>query len=129
MLHKRDDTGCGPERSAAGKSIGPFNACEEANLACASAADGAARPKWQPAMDGTWVSQWRRRRRLLEHDPEKWIPVYGKRSCSEKKLERDDDSKKTRHALMAYVRGRRHCIASTAKLAGGAPACWRCHMV
>src|SRR5215470_20257904 len=27
----------------------------------------------------------------LEHDPEKWVPVFGKRSCSKKKLERDDD--------------------------------------
>src|SRR5262249_35804827 len=31
----------------------------------------------------------------LEHDPEKWVPVFGKRSCSKKKLERDDDSKKS----------------------------------
>src|SRR5262249_13845286 len=38
--------------------------------------------------------------RSLEHDPEKacpgldpgWVPVFGKRSCSIKKLERDDDS-------------------------------------
>src|SRR5882757_10559481 len=30
-----------------------------------------------------------------EHDPEKWIPVVGKRSCSTNKLERDDDSKKS----------------------------------
>ena len=22
----------------------------------------------------------------LEHDPEKWVPVFGKRSCSTKKL-------------------------------------------
>src|SRR5262249_54355468 len=32
-------------------------------------------------------------RRALEHDPEKWIPVFGKRSCSTNKLERDGDSK------------------------------------
>ena len=31
----------------------------------------------------------------LEHDTEKWIPVFGKRSCSNKELERDDDSKKS----------------------------------
>ena len=37
--------------------------------------------------------------KILEHDPEKWIPVFGKRSCSKKKLERDDDSKKSHHAL------------------------------
>src|SRR5256885_110605 len=29
-----------------------------------------------------------------EHDPEKWPPVFGKRSCSSKTLKRDDDSKK-----------------------------------
>src|SRR5436190_15937604 len=34
-----------------------------------------------------------------EHDPEKWIPVFGKRSCSTNKLERDDDSKKSHLAL------------------------------
>src|SRR6516164_2649623 len=28
----------------------------------------------------------------LEHDPEKWVPVFGKRSCSNMKLEQDDDS-------------------------------------
>jgi hypothetical protein len=43
--------------------------------------------------------------RKLEHDPEKWIPVFGKRSCSTNKLERDDDSKKSHHALVG--RGRR----------------------
>src|SRR5262249_45058664 len=32
-------------------------------------------------------------------DPEKWVPVFGKRSCSTKKLERDDDSKKSHPAL------------------------------
>jgi hypothetical protein len=43
----------------------------------------------------------------LEHDPEKWLPVFGKAcprarpegSCSNKKLERDDDSKRSHHAL------------------------------
>jgi len=35
----------------------------------------------------------------LEHDPEKWEPVFGKRSCSNNKLERDDDSKKSHPAL------------------------------
>ena len=37
--------------------------------------------------------------RTLEHDPEKWTPVFGKGSCSNKKLERDDDSKKSHPAL------------------------------
>jgi hypothetical protein len=36
---------------------------------------------------------------VLEHDPEKWMPVFGKRSCSDNKLERDDDSKRSHHAL------------------------------
>src|SRR6516162_125674 len=35
----------------------------------------------------------------LEHDPEKWRPLFGKRSCSNKELERDDDSKKNYPAL------------------------------
>jgi hypothetical protein len=35
----------------------------------------------------------------LEHDPEKWEPVFGKRSCSNKEVERDDDSKKNHPAL------------------------------
>ncbi|HXW25540.1 MAG TPA: hypothetical protein VEK73_12425 [Xanthobacteraceae bacterium] len=30
----------------------------------------------------------------LEHDPEKWTPVFGKRSCSNDESERDDDSEK-----------------------------------
>jgi uroporphyrin-III C-methyltransferase/precorrin-2 dehydrogenase/sirohydrochlorin ferrochelatase len=29
----------------------------------------------------------------IEHDPKKWEPVFGKRLCSSKKRERDDDSK------------------------------------
>src|SRR6266700_2947591 len=39
-----------------------------------------------------------------EHDPEKWIPVFGRRSCSTNKLERDDDSKKGHHALVSSRR-------------------------
>jgi hypothetical protein len=46
--------------------------------------------------------------RSLEHDPEKWVPVFprdkreafARRSCSNKKIERDDDSKKSHHALV-----------------------------
>src|SRR5713226_5490261 len=34
----------------------------------------------------------------LEHDPEKWTPVFGERSCSTNELERDDDSKKSHPA-------------------------------
>jgi hypothetical protein len=33
------------------------------------------------------------------HDPEKWIPVFGKRPCSNKKIERDNDLKKSHLAL------------------------------
>src|SRR5258708_2870904 len=44
----------------------------------------------------------------LEHDPEKWVPVFprdkreafARRSCSNKKIERDDDSKKSHPALV-----------------------------
>jgi hypothetical protein len=36
----------------------------------------------------------------LEHDPEKWIPGFPKRSCSNKKIDRDDDSKKRHHDLV-----------------------------
>jgi hypothetical protein len=43
----------------------------------------------------------------LEHDPEKWVPVFprdkreafARRSCSNKNIERDDDSKKSHPAL------------------------------
>src|SRR5947209_15553554 len=35
----------------------------------------------------------------LKHDPEKWVPVFRKRSCSDKSIERDDDSKKSHPAL------------------------------
>src|SRR5712671_5890093 len=43
---------------------------------------------------------------VLEHDPEKWTPVFRKAcprarpegSCSNQKIERDDDSKKSHHA-------------------------------
>src|SRR6202008_1316649 len=35
----------------------------------------------------------------VEHDPEKWTLVFGKRSCPTNKLERDDDSKKSHPAL------------------------------
>src|SRR5271156_3757742 len=37
----------------------------------------------------------------VEHDPEKWVPVFRKRSCSNKKIERDGDSKKSHPALLA----------------------------
>src|SRR5262249_25681878 len=37
---------------------------------------------------------------MLEHDPEKWEPVFGKRSCSNEEVERDDDSKNNHPALL-----------------------------
>ena len=40
-------------------------------------------------------------RSSLKHDPEKWAPVFGKRSCSTKKLERDDESKRSHPVLAA----------------------------
>jgi hypothetical protein len=52
---------------------------------------------------------------VLEHDPEKWMPVFprdkreafARRSCSNKKIERDDDSNKSHPALGALLRGQR----------------------
>jgi putative endonuclease len=49
---------------------------------------------------------------ILQHDPEKWVPVFprdkreafARRSCSNKKIERDDDSKKSHPALEARAR-------------------------
>jgi len=46
---------------------------------------------------------------MLKHDPEKWVPVFprdkreafARRSCSNKKIERYDDSKKSHPALVA----------------------------
>jgi hypothetical protein len=38
---------------------------------------------------------------MIPKNPEKWKPLFGKRSCSNKKLERDDDSKKSHPALGA----------------------------
>jgi hypothetical protein len=41
---------------------------------------------------------------MLSHDPEKWEPVFGKRSCANKELERDDDSRKNHPALVILKR-------------------------
>jgi len=43
---------------------------------------------------------------VLEHDPEKWIPLFGKRSCSTNKLQRDAGSTKS-HPAVARHRLRR----------------------
>jgi glycine/D-amino acid oxidase-like deaminating enzyme len=34
----------------------------------------------------------------IAHDPEKWVPAFGKDHAQDKELERDDDSKKSHHA-------------------------------
>ena len=38
-------------------------------------------------------------RTQLEHDPEKWVPVFRKDHAQIKEIERDDDSKKSHRAL------------------------------
>jgi hypothetical protein len=38
----------------------------------------------------------------LEHDAEKWVPVFGKTSCSNNNLKRDGDAKKD-IPLQAYL--------------------------
>src|SRR3954451_23823864 len=37
--------------------------------------------------------------RTLKHDPEKWLPVFGKDHAKTKEVERDDDSKRSHRAL------------------------------
>jgi hypothetical protein len=45
----------------------------------------------------------------LKHDPEKWVPVFRK-DCSNKKIERDDDSKKSYRALSDRASVEARCI-------------------
>jgi hypothetical protein len=45
-----------------------------------------------------------REKAALEHDPEKWVPVFRKDHAQIKEIERDDDSKKSHHALAAVSR-------------------------
>ena len=60
----------------------------------------------------------RRQVRGLKHDPEKWVPVFprdkreafARRSCSNKKIERDDGSKKSHPALRAFKRTRAEAV-------------------
>jgi hypothetical protein len=47
--------------------------------------------------------------KVLEHDPEKWTPVFRKRSCSNKKMADEHDSTQLKHALAARL-CRRHRI-------------------
>jgi 23S rRNA (uracil1939-C5)-methyltransferase len=51
-------------------------------------------PELAGAVEAAWALA-----EALAHDPEKWEPVFGKRSCASKNLGRDDDSKKSHHAL------------------------------
>jgi hypothetical protein len=41
---------------------------------------------------------------VLEHDSEKWISVVGKRSCSAKRLEREDHLKRSPRARAPVCR-------------------------
>src|SRR5713101_4896768 len=69
-----------------------------------------------------------------EHDPEKWVPVFprdkreafARRSCSNKKIERDDDSKKS-HPAPGGITGQ---SIDTAVNKSGAPDNFgRCQLV
>src|SRR5437763_12505436 len=48
---------------------------------------------------------------VLEHDPEKVDTGFPKRSCSNKKMERDDDSKKSQRALRPPLKKLRKAFA------------------
>jgi hypothetical protein len=43
------------------------------------------------------------------HDPEKWVPVFRKDHAQTKEIERDDDSKKSHHALVLVAPIVRFC--------------------
>src|SRR5262249_44434720 len=49
----------------------------------------------------------------LEHDPEKWGPGFGKNHTPKKKLKRDDDSKRSHHALGPGSRALRRSAGMT----------------
>jgi hypothetical protein len=55
----------------------------------------------------------------LEHDPENWIPVFEKRSCSDNKLECDDDSKRSHHALAPAFKTRTRFVFHVSSTWGG----------
>src|SRR6266704_4354079 len=67
-----------------------------------------------------------------EHDPEKWVPVFprdkreafARRSCSNRKIERDDDSKKSHAALDPVTRpSSAHPSSALSTSARDGPAC------
>src|ERR1700722_4490968 len=61
---------------------------------CGRASRSMSRSRWTSPRRGYECGQ-----TLLGHDPEKWVPVFRKRSCSNKKIERDGDSTKSHLAL------------------------------
>src|SRR5262245_44997637 len=66
----------------------------------------------------------------LKHDPEKCEALFGKRSCSHKHVERDDDSKKSHPALGIFAldvnSGVNKPVAGVATaISQAAPACLR----
>ena len=95
-------------------SVMPNKRCLFANRAMALLAAGVA-DAWRrlmlPLRDGYHPERHymrgpgpKSRARALEHDPEKWEPVFGKDHAPAKRIERDDDSKKSHHALAAKAR-------------------------
>jgi len=68
--------------------------------------------------------------KAIEHDPEKWVPVFprdkreafARRSCSNKKIEWDDDSKKSHPALAPRMLHYARSVAQKGLLNAGNPA-------
>jgi hypothetical protein len=63
----------------------------------------------------------------LELDPEKWVPVFRKDHALTKKIERDDDSKKSHPALGFApfgIGGREMCCCKTSSAAKSSPRCF-----
>jgi hypothetical protein len=93
-----------------------FGTPESAEAPAANA--GIAKPTWffagfseesQPCPAGAlffWIMLGRALGACLfvEHDPEKWEPVFPKRSCSNKKMDDEHDSTQLNHALKPGAR-------------------------
>jgi hypothetical protein len=76
-----------------------------------SARDVAAINAYENVQSGLYVRRtlpvrFERSAPALEHDPEKWIPLFGKRSSFDKGVERDDDSMKHQPALVYIARSK-----------------------
>src|ERR1700729_2998898 len=54
----------------------------------------------------------------LGHDPEKWVPVFRKRSCSNKKIERDGDSTKS-HLTSSHLERKFVTLVDSSNLCSG----------